>query len=230
MAFWGTRESRPFIALAMGSMGLAACSSPTPTAPSPPSPTYAAPQAGTASASSASATTTAAELSAATTIKITQGTLALQSLRPGTVVLRGSHGFRFDGGIRSGDEPSNACGPFNPCFPGASVTFRAAWLGTDIPGTVRLQGDEFRVGSGDASSLYIELTGSFVAPAHLTDTASVTVPFTATGALSRGYPFPPFQLTGDGVVTFTLQWQTAVDGWAITFTSFDFGRGQAAQD
>jgi len=32
------------------------------------------------------------------------------------------------------------------------------------------------------------------------------------------------------VVTFTLQWQTAVDGWAIRFTSFDFGRGQAAQD
>jgi hypothetical protein len=96
MAFWVTRESRPFIALAIGSLGLVACSSPTPTAPSSASPIDAPPPAGTASASSASATTTAAELSAATTIKITQGTLALQSLRPGTVVLRGSHGFRFD--------------------------------------------------------------------------------------------------------------------------------------
>jgi hypothetical protein len=172
-------------------------------------------------------TTAAAELSAATTIKITQGTLALESLRPGTVALRGSHGFRFDGYVQGGDEPSNACGPFNPCFPGASVPFRAAWLGTDIPGTVRIQGDEFRVGSGDASSLYIELSGSFVAPAHLTDTASVTVPFTAVGSVAQGYPFPPFQLIGDGTVTFTLQWQTWIDGWAIRFTSFDFGGGQA---
>ena len=230
MAFWVTRESRPFIALAIGSLGLVACSSPTPTAPSSASPIDAPPPAGTASASSASETTAAAELSAATTIKITQGTLALQSLVPGTVALRGSHGFRFDGRIQSGLEPSYYCGVFDPCAPGTTAPFTATWVGTDIPGTVRLQGDEFRVGSADASSMYIELTGSFVAPAHLTDTASVTVPFTATGALSRGYPFPPFQLTGDGVVTFTLQWQTAVDGWAIRFTSFDFGRGQAAQD
>jgi hypothetical protein len=227
MAFWVTRESRPFIALAIFSMGLVACSSPAPTAPSSASPIGAAPGAEMASTSSTSVTTAAADLSAATTIKITQGTLALQSLRPGTVALRGSHGFRFDGYMQSGDEPSNYCGPFYPCFPGASVTFRAAWVNTDIPGTVRLQGDEFRIGSGaDASSLYIELTGSFVAPAHLTDTASVTVPFTATGLLSRDYPFSPRQLIGDGTVTFTLQWQTFFDGWAIRFTSFDFGGGQ----
>jgi hypothetical protein len=229
MAFWVTRESRPFIALAIGSLGLVACSSPTPTAPSSASPIDAPPPAGTASASSASETTAAAELSAATTIKITQGTLALQSLVPGTVALRGSHGFRFDGRIQSGLEPSYYCGVFDPCAPGTTAPFTATWVGTDIPGTVRLQGDEFRVGSADASSMYIELTGSFVAPAHLTDTASVTVPFTATGLLSRDYPLPTLQLSGGGAVTFTLQWQSAINGWAIRFTSFDFGGGQATK-
>ena len=158
-----------------------------------------------------------------------QGTLALQSLVPGTVALRGSHGFRFDGRIQSGLEPSYYCGVFDPCAPGTTAPFTATWVGTDIPGTVRLQGDEFRVGSADASSMYIELTGSFVAPAHLTDTASVTVPFTATGLLSRDYPLPTLQLSGGGAVTFTLQWQSAINGWAIRFTSFDFGGGHATK-
>jgi hypothetical protein len=27
------------------------------------------------------------------------------------------------------------------------------------------------------------------------------------------------------MVTFTLQWETFLDGWAIRFTSFDFGGG-----
>ena len=39
--------------------------------------------------------------------------------------------------------------------------------------------------------MYIELTGSFVAPAHVTDSASVTVPFTSTALLARGDPLPP---------------------------------------
>jgi len=226
MAFRVARESRPFIALAIGSMGLVACTSPTPTAPSSAFPSDVAPHAETASPSSASVTTAGAELSAAKTIKITQGMLALQSLVPGTVALRGSHGFSFDGRIQSGLEPSAYCGPFDPCPPGASVPFTATWVGTDIPGTVRLQGDEFPVGSADSSSMYIELTGSFVAPAHLTDTASVTVPFAANGLLSRGYPFPALQLIGSGEVTFRLEWQSAIGGWAIRFSSFDFGGGR----
>ena len=187
-------------------MGLVACTSPTPTAPSSAFPSDVAPHAETASPSSASVTTAGAELSAAKTIKITQGMLALQSLVPGTVALRGSHGFSFDGRIQSGLEPSAYCGPFDPCPPGASVPFTATWVGTDIPG--------------------IELTGSFVAPAHLTDTASVTVPLAANGLLSRGYPFPALQLIGSGEVTFRLEWQSAIGGWAIRFSSFDFGRGR----
>jgi len=174
-------------------------------------------------------TTGGAQLSAANTIKLTQGTLALQSLVPASVTLRGSHGFRFDGAIVSGLEPSTTCGVFDPCPPGTSAAFTTIWVGTDFSGTARLQGDEFPVGSADAASLYLELTGSFVAPPHLTDTASVTVPFTATGLLGRGGPFPALQLTGGGAVTFTLQWQSAFDGWSIRFTSFDFGGGQAAK-
>jgi hypothetical protein len=224
MAFWVTRKSRPFIALALVSMGLGACSSATPTAPSSLSASDAAPNAVAASVSSTSVTTGVAQLAAANTIKINQGTLALQSGRPGSVALRGSHGFRFDGRIQSGNEPSNYCGAFNPCQPGATVAFTGTWLGSDIPGTVRLQGDEFAVGV-DVPSMYIELTGSFVAPAHLADTASVTVPFAASGLLTRSSPLPALQLTGSGEVTFTLEW-SVIGGWAITFSSFDFGGGR----
>jgi hypothetical protein len=225
MAFWVARESRPFIALAVASMGLVACRSGSPTAPSSLQGDGAATHAETASASSASVGAGAAQATGADTIKITQGTLALQSLLPGTVTLRGSHGFRFEGRIQSGNEPSNYCGPFNPCQPGATVAFTGTWVGSDLPGTVRLQGNEFVAGL-DPPSMSIELTGSFVAPAHLVDTASVTVPFAASGGLSRGYPFPALQLTGRGDVTFRLEWQSAIGGWAIRYSSFDFGGGR----
>lgn len=230
MAFWVTWESRPFIALAVASMGLVACSSGTPTAPSALTASGAAAHAETASESSASLSTGGVQATGADTIKITRGTLALESGRPGSVMLRGSHGFRFDGRIQSGNEPSNYCGPFNPCQPGATVQFAATWVGSDIPGTARVQGDEFMIQGLDETSMYIDMTGSFVAPAHLADTASVTVPFAASGLLLRGYPLPPLQLTGRGEVTFTLEWQTAIGGWAIRFSSFDFGGGGGRPD
>ena len=226
MAFWVTRDSRPFIALAIGSLALVACSSGTPTAPSSRSASEDARPAAAASVTSASVTTGGAQLTAVDTIKITQGTLALQTLVPGSVALQGSHGFRFDGRILSGLEPSAYCGPFDPCQPGTTLPFTATWVGTDISGTARLQGDAFAVGSADGPSMYIELTGSFVAPAHLTDTASVTVPFAASGLLARGYPLPALQLIGSGEVTFRLEWQSSIGGWAIRFSSFDFGGGR----
>jgi hypothetical protein len=92
------------------------------------------------------------------------------------------------------------------------VPFRLSWVGTDIPGTARVQGKEYPFGSLDTGSLYIELTGSFVAPAHLTDTVSVTVPFTASGLISPGYPHPQLPIAGDGQVTFTLQWEPLIGG------------------
>lgn len=207
------RHRRTSFALAIVSAGLAACS-PAPTAPSAPSTGEAPPASVAASAN-------------ADTIKITKGTLALQSRLPGTVTLQGTRGFRFDGSIISGLEPSNNCSAFDPCQPGATVPVQAAWVGTDIPGTVRLQGDEFPVGSLTTGSMYLELASSFVAPAHLTDTATVTVPFTASGLLTRDYPLPQLPLTGGGHVTFTFQWQAFIGGWGITYSAFDFGNGRA---
>ena len=211
MALRVTRGSRPFIALALASAGLVACGSP-PTAPSSRSTSDAAPPAAT----SASA--------AAATIKITQGTLAFQSRVPGPVSLRGSHGFRFDGSIISGLEPSVICSAFEPCQPGTAVPIALNWTGTDIPGMVRLQGEEFPAGNLITASLNIDLVSSFVAPAHVTDSVTVTVPFSATGLIAGG-PLPPFELTGGGDVTFTLTWQSPNPGWGITYTSFDFGNG-----
>jgi len=212
MAFRVTRGIRRCIALAVASVALAACGS-SPTTPTAASAIMTAPPAA------------AAASAGSTVIKINGGTLALETERPGTVTLKGSHGFRFDGRVQSGLEPSAYCGPFNPCQPGASVAFTATWLGSDIPGTARVQGQEYVIQGLDATSMFLSLTGSFVAPAHVTDTTSVTVPFAATGLLARGYPLPPLDLTGRGRVTFTLTWQPAISGWAITFTSFDFGNG-----
>jgi hypothetical protein len=226
MRFWLTRDSRSFIAAAMLSTGLAACSSGTPTAPSALSAGDVAPNAVTTSVSSTTVPTSTAQATAADTIKITQGTLAIRSLFAGTMTLRGSHGFRFDGSTAAGAEPSFNCGPFNPCQPGATVAFTEGWLGSELSGTVRVQGDEYPLGLV-ASSMFIELTGSFVAPAHVSDTASVTVPFAVSGSVYRADPdpLPALQLTGRGQVTFSFEWQPLIDGWAIRFATFDFGGG-----
>ena len=207
----GRRRSYTCFALAVAGVMLTACGSP-PTAPSSRSPNAAPPA--TASASAASLT-----------IKITDGTLALASGIPGTVMLKGSHGFRFDGSIISGLEPSVICSAFDPCQPGTTVPIALNWNGTDIPGTARLQGQEFPVGSADSASLSIDLVSSFVAPAHVTDTVSVTVPFTSSGLLARIDGSPTLTLSGRGNVTFTLTWETPIEGWGIDYTSFDFGNG-----
>jgi hypothetical protein len=208
----GPRRSCACFVLAVAGVMLTACGS-SPTAPSVGFPDVAPPA--TASASAASLT-----------IKITDGTLAIATGMLGSVMLKGSHGFRFDGRVySSGLLPSSFCGSDAPCQPGATVPFLAAWVGTDIPGTARVQGDEFIIQGQDGTSMYIMLQGSFVAPAHVTDSTSVTVPFTATGLLSRGYPLPQLELKGDGNVTLTLTWQPFIGGWGITYSSFDFGSG-----
>ena len=204
--------SRAFVALATASLLVAACSS-APTAPS-------------ARAASDAAPPVAASASAgADTIKINQGTLAFQTLVSGRASLRGSHGFRFDGSVTSTLGPSVACSIFDPCQPGTTAPVALNWNGTDISGTVRLQGEEFPVGSLIADALSIDLTASFVSPPHLTDTASVTVPFTFAGLLLRIDGSPTLHLTGRGDVTFTLTWQSPTPGWGVTYTSFDFGSG-----
>ena len=208
----GRRRSCTCFALAVAGVMLTACGSLS-TAPSAPSASEAAPPVAVSAAA------------AADTIKINQGTLAFQSRVPGPVSLRGSHGFRFDGSIISGLEPSVICSAFDPCQPGTTVPIALNWNGTDIPGTARLQGQAFPVGSADSASLSIDLVSSFVAPAHVTDTVSVTVPFISSGLLARVDGSPTLTLSGRGSVTFTLTWQTPIEGWGISHTSFDFGNG-----
>ena len=217
MGFCVTRLARHAAvpALALLSIGLAACGSSTPTGPSSLSANATTAGEVNASVTSSASAAGGVQIAAADTIKITQGTLVVDARRPGSISLKGSHGFRFEGRTLSGVDPSQACGAFTPCQPGQTVGFTATWAGLDLPGTVRVQGDEFTIGGMNTPGMRIDLTGSFVAPPQA-DTAVVTVPFTVSGVL------PGFELTGSGQVTFTLQWQPFVNGWAITSSSFEF--------
>lgn len=226
MRFPNTGTSPAFIALALASLTVAACRS-APTAPSA-SDVSSTPPTGTAVESPPSSLSTGTTQAVGTNaIKITQGTLAFRTNVPGPVTLQGSRGFKFDGSVISGLDPAFSCATSNPCQPGATVPVTPSWVGTDIPGTVRLQGVEYAVGSANTGSIYIELAATFVAPAHVTDTATVTVPFTTTGLLSLDYPLPQIPFSGRGQVTFTLQWQPFIGGWGIVHTAYDFGRGRA---
>jgi len=212
--------------LALFTLACAACGSSSPTGPSSLSASGVGTGTTVGSGSAGAHSTGGAHLAAADTIRIVQGQLTLESNRTGTITLRGNHGFAFEGHTRTGLDPSNRCGPFTPCAPGQTIAFMAAWLGLDLPGSARLQGTEYVNvgGSISPSSLGIRLSGTFVAPAQ-GETASVTVPVTLEGTFATDEGF--FDLTGDGEVTFTLKWQTAISRWAITASSFDFGGGRS---
>jgi hypothetical protein len=228
MGFWITHRSAPLAMLAMLGAGVVACSSSVPTGPSALSSVDQSDRVGASISAASAAAAGGAQLAAADTIKITQGLLTLESNHPGTITLRGSHGFTFEGRTLSGVDPSNACGTFGPCFPGDTVNFTATWSGLDLPGTARLGGTEFTDvgGLNSPSSLTINLTGSFVAPPQA-ETATIIVPFSVGGLFVSGNG--NFDLTGSGNVTFTLTWQTNINGWAITSSSFDFGGGGGKQ-
>ena len=223
MGFWGKHGSRRLAILTFSTLGVAACGSNSPTGPSSLSSRDAA-IAMDAGSGSAASMAGGAELAAGDTIRITQGQLTLQSNHSGTITLRGSHGFTFEGHTLSGVDPSLNCNTFDPCSPGETVGFTATWVGLDLPGTARLQGHDYTDvgGLNSPSSLSLTLSGSFVAPPQA-NTATITVPFTVSGLFQPGTG--PYDLAGNGTVTFTLAWQTALNGWAITSSSFDFGGG-----
>src|SRR4051794_7480466 len=105
MAFWVV-GSRRLAIVALFTLGVAACGSNSPTGPSSLSSHDAGLGATAGSGSAAAMSVGGAQLAAADTIKITQGQLTLQSNRPGTISLRGSHGFTFEGRTLSGVDPS----------------------------------------------------------------------------------------------------------------------------
>jgi hypothetical protein len=180
----------------------------------------------TATVASAAGASERVQIEGLDSIKISQGSLTLASGHPGTLTLRGSHGFTFEGRTLSGVDPSLNCSGVNPCFPGQTVAFTGTWVGNDLPGTARLQGDTYTDvgGLNSPSSLRIDLTGSFVAPAQAT-TTTIEVPF-SVGGLFVVSGVASADLEGRGTVTFTLAWNTALSGWMITSSSFDFGGGK----
>ena len=222
---WGTRLPTAVAAASILCVTLAACESGSPAAPD-----------ALNSAETDTMVAAPAQLSsggritpqAADTIQINGGTIIVASRQPGTVELRGSRGFRFEGVMHSlGVDPNRVCQTDSPCLPGQSVSFNGTWAGLDLPGTARMQGQTFLDvgGLNSDTGLRVDVAGSFVAPPQ-SATATVVVPATISGVFIS--PEGLFELEGDGRATLTLEWVEASGvppTWVLRQIRFDFGGG-----
>ena len=221
---WGRRLPTAVSAASVLSVTLAGCGSANPIAPTP-----------LADAADLQADVPAQQASmrnltllANDTLRLNGGTLVVAFRQPGTVELRGSRGFRFDGVTHStGVDPNSVCQTDSPCIPGQTVLFTGTWAGLDIPGTAGMQGNTYEDvgGLNSESALRIDVSGSFVAPPQAS-AATVVAPFTVSGVFQSPDGF--FDLEGNGRATLTLEW---VEGsgitptWVLREIRFDFGGG-----
>jgi hypothetical protein len=150
--------------------------------------------------------------------------------------LRGTGGFRFDG-FASADV--NATGTFFPacisvvgCPADTVLQFSTNWAGSTLAGGARLRGQVYEnIGSLDPDAgVSILLSGTVAFPAHTADTAVVSAPFELGGQFvdfigsGRSY-----DLTGGGVVTFSLQWSDVDQSWYVVKADFNFRPGQGSR-
>lgn len=219
-----TRVRTSVPAVALSCLMLAGCGSTNPAAPT----ALDSPELEGLAAPAQPLSTASVGLRAADTIQINGGTVTVAFRQPGTAELRGSRGFRFDGVTHStGVDPNAACQTDTPCTPGQSVTLTATWSGIDLPGTARMQGNDYADvgGLNSESALRIDITGSFVAPPQATS-ATVVVPVAISGLFQSADGF--FEIEGDGRAVLTLEW-VAVQGltptWVLRRTRFEFGGG-----
>jgi hypothetical protein len=169
-------------------------------------------------------------------IRITTGQLVYdlsQSQGP-HIDLKGPKGLRLSSTFEGPFGPEQSC---VPCEPGARITLNSIAVGSDLRGTVRLQGKTYdRIGGAGTTDpqLQIEFKGEgFLAPAF-TDAATVELsgaPFTFSGTFTYhpdGSALSVTEtLTGNGIATVRLtKIVVAPDDmvWRTTHAVFEFTR------
>jgi hypothetical protein len=173
--------------------------------------------------------------SAVATIRIQHGSIVHINPELPVIELRGSAGFRFDGFANPESNPTGTFFPACPwvvgCPAGATLQFSADWAGSTLGGDLRLRGRLYEsIGSLDPDAgVRIQLTGTVTLPEHTAATAVVTAPFQLTGEvvdLSIS-PGDSYDLTGHGIVTFSLQWSDADQTWYVSSADFQLQPGPA---
>jgi hypothetical protein len=94
-----------------------------------------------------------------------------------------------------------------------------------VVGSLRLRGQRYEnIGAADTVlRVSIQLSGTVVFPEHTADTAVVTAPFQFRGTfIGFAQPDERYDLTGQGVVTFSLQWSEVVQTWWVARAEFQF--------
>jgi hypothetical protein len=197
--------------------------------------TSASPSGPTAIAMPAHALAASETNTAVATIRIQHGSIVHINPELPLIDLRGSGGFRFDG---FANPESNPTGTFFPdcswvvgCPAGATLQFAADWAGSTLGGDLRLRGRLYEsIGSLDPDAgVRIQLTGTVTLPQHTAATAVVTAPFQLTGEvvdLSIS-PGERYDLTGHGIVTFSLRWSDADQTWYVSSADFQLRPGPA---
>ncbi len=121
------------------------------------------------------------------------------------------------------------------CVPGDLLSIQASWSDHDLPGIGSLDGATFPLGMGSTveGSALVNFDGPmWTAPAFTgAMTATVTVPIIFSGLIRPPTPEgqnPSFiPLTGSGLATLALSWNTSSEGWLLSQASYDLNADPA---
>ena len=164
-------------------------------------------------------------------IRVLSGQLTYNEPNAISIEIKGTHGLRVSAVVPDPIAffvPRLDCAP---CEPGARVGLNAVFVDSSLSGTVKLRGQEYRLGMqpGDAV-LNLEFTGEGVILPDVTgDSVELSAPFQFTGTVSlleSGGTTSHHAFTGQGVATlrFRLLGTTPDDDvWITTAAVYDFG-------
>jgi hypothetical protein len=141
----------------------------------------------------------------------------------GALSLSGTRGFSFSGSVsRSGGivDAFDACVAAS-CVPGAPIPLGAAWSGTDLPGSITLDGLTYtQVGSlSNSMAAGVEFNGAVLAP-PLSDRGNQTAvaPFTLRGQFvhpDAAGLLVTETFTGAGIARVWLATRGDARGWSV---------------
>jgi hypothetical protein len=161
-------------------------------------------------------------------ISIRHGTLVFELDKGGALDISGNRRFKLEATASTSGrfDAINQCRD-PECAPGTIVEIGAVWVGLDLPGTARLQGQTYGdVGGFDSpNSAGIEISGKVTMPAMSDGPVSVTVPFDLTGVFLYGDGGQGSQdafLSGGGDVTLFLEPYPGENSWQIRSAAFEF--------